>query len=159
MKTVKTLFLAFVATSFLFVSCNNNDDDPTPSGKYLRAKVDGVAYESNTSLLSGQAVFGQVLLSGFENASGRSFTLDFTENLAVGSYTFNGSVGNDVAAAYYPGGIAGASYGDISGNFTILEYDTVANSVKGTFNFVGVNDVNVDTINVTNGEFFMEYQQ
>jgi hypothetical protein len=159
MKFTKFLFLAFAAI-LAFAACNN-DDDSSSSGPYLRAKVDGDSYESNTSLLTGQAIFGDVLLTGFEsaNGTGRSFTLVFEENLAVGAYPYDGSVGNNVAAVYYPGGVGAASYGDISGSFTILEYDSVANSIKGGFNFVGTEAINGDSVNVTEGEFSMTYQQ
>jgi hypothetical protein len=121
--------------------------------------VDGAAYESNSSLLTGQAAFGEVVIGGYESTLGKSISLGFKENLAEGTYIFDGSVDEQASAAYYAGGIAGSTYGDVSGSFTILEYDTVANSVKGTFNFVGVDALSEDSVHVTDGEFFMEYQQ
>ncbi len=158
MKTVKFLFLAIAAT-FAFAACNKDDDSSDKNDEfYLRAKVDGDDYESATSLLTGYAAFGQVVMGGFESAAGRSFTLNFEENLAVGTYAYNGSVSNNVAAVYYPGGVGSPSYGDISGSFTILEYDTVANTIKGEFEFIAEEPVSLETVSITDGEFSMKYQ-
>lgn len=157
MKIKKLIFLSFIAVILLITACNNGDDDNTPT-YYLEAKVDGSTFEANPNTLIGQAASGEIVLSGFESGSAESITLNLQENLEVGGYGFLGNVGNVVAASYYPGGVGSGTFGDVSGNLNILEYDTVANTIRGSFEFVG-EDINGITVNVTDGKFSMHYEQ
>lgn len=157
MKIQKLFFLSFIAATLLLTACNNGDEGETPT-YYMEAKVDGATFEAEGSTLTGQAAFGEVVLSGFEFGTTESITLNLQENLEAGGYNMSGNVSDVVSAAYYPGGVGSNTFGDISGELIISDYDTVANTIKGSFNFVG-EDINGVTVNVTDGKLFMKYQQ
>lgn len=167
MKTIKRISLVLALTvSTIFSSCGGSDDgggSSTPSGGFVKAKVDG----SNFSA-SGQFVIGQIAQGNFGMqgvlTNGTSifinvFALDGTletgvydlgannDSQTLGSLSYN--VFQGTTATIYD------SLGCDTGTGTVEITFIDATKIEGTFSFSGKN---IETCtgaakNVTNGQF------
>ena len=164
MKKIFFFLLLFsISVIFCFTGCNK---DNSSSASYIKGKVDGVAFETNSNMWATPGAAGDKIISFRGDWSGWSirFYLDGQgSNITTGSYDFvTGMVRNAViyenndgySAGYFCGGLAPCSY---SGSGKIIITDISKKLIRGTFEFVtDVNGATGVSKNVTNGEFYMK---
>jgi uncharacterized lipoprotein NlpE involved in copper resistance len=139
MKTILKTITIFLITLFAF-SCNKDDNKsntPSVNDNFIRAKINGVAYEA-----TGSAIHSHYDGVGFDiDSKDASYTgMDFyiLGEATVGTYNFVSSNSTTVGRLNYrlnhenfSSGFCGAS----SGTLTISSKN--GNTIEGTFNFNG----------------------
>lgn len=120
----------------------------------LSADIDG-------SLFTAPVVTGVILpslnkigVTGSDNNGSKSIGFQLPDNIAVGSYTFDGVAGNYVGQ--YNASSSEFYFAD-SGNLVISKHDVGAKKIEGTFNFIAKDFGGVVSISITNGKFSTTY--
>ena len=173
---MKSNFL-LIATMFMFLflgttSCSDDDDGGsggTAANGTISAKVDGVNFQSNEMLSTGNLVTqgptDSMTLQGTDN-SGKGFNFVINGYDGVGTYTFGGASLGFIVANWIEANASDplnsqtwtAPYDndDIRGEIQFSEDN--GENVKGTFSFTAKN-VNGDNsvVNVTEGSFNLNY--
>lgn len=176
MYFIKGMLLVFLA--FQFFSCENepltgefieDDQNDAEVGQFI-AKVAGQEYVASSASAT-LTTDNEMVITGLK-PGGENITLSIT-NAAVGSFNLTTGGTNTNAGTYFDGSInvlpyisAGALGG--SGLLNITELDTDAQTVSGTFSFMGVRikvdgdgnpildgngDPVLENIEITNGAF------
>lgn len=141
MKSILNSF-AILFVSLLTISCNNDDDPPTPTtatnDNFIKAKIDGVDY-----MVSGSAITGDQNSLAFNfrsDISGGGTGMDFSINgqAVVGTYALNysnastaGRLNYRLNGDIYSSGICSTS----GGTLTITAKNQ--KTIEGTFSFTG----------------------
>ncbi len=143
---VKAVLLAFLA--FQFYSCENEpltgefpDDEQVEAGEgQFRATIEGREFiaDSSGAYLSSE---NELEITG-KKSNGEMVVLAIT-NAAVGSFNLNSDGTGPNVGIFFDGHPLSLPYASIadaggSGQLKIIEMDTVAKTVTGTFSFVGV---------------------
>lgn len=143
---VKAVLLAFLA--FQFYSCENEpltgefpDDEQVEAGEgQFRATIEGREFiaDSSGAYLSSE---NELEITG-KKSNGEMVILAIT-NAAVGSFNLNSDGTGPNVGIFFDGQPLSLPYASIadaggSGQLKIIEMDTVAKTVTGTFSFVGV---------------------
>jgi hypothetical protein len=138
MKTILTTITFLLIT--LSMSCNKDDGETqnsTANDNFIRAKIDGVAYE-----VTGTALHGSLDEQGFDLDSRNSTStgMDFyiIGNVAVGTYNFStanvttqGRLNYRLSGENFTTGFCSVS----NGTLTITAIN--GKTVEGTFSFMG----------------------
>lgn len=149
---MKKLFYLFaICFSFTLISCGG-DDDANPEA-FLRATIDGNAFEAATITTVSDDTFGELLILSVGENADASFKigLNLPASLAVGTpFQIDAT---DL----------GITFTDADDNsFTTIgevELDrNESDNIGGTFSFVATDDSNpLNVLNITNGSFFFTY--
>lgn len=171
MKAVK-LFgkCLFLSLSMLALSCSSDDvtgGGSTPSGTYVKAKVDGTQYvtysisgfSAGVATSTGSGSGRLIMISGSNDMSGAtSFSINLLGINSTGEYTIGPD--SDSTLAFVLTG-SGVSYdtSDCEGATGTINITTLNDSkVEGTFSFTGKDDDNcTDSKSVTQGSFRGEF--
>lgn len=177
MKNFKKLLTAFSFLAVLFfVSCEvepvdqslinnansiNNGGIVNTSQYYVKAKVNGVqkVWSNNNGQVQVQFVNNMLLILGSTlSAEGINIGINNGDPISVGTYvldwaqhTCNYSESLNFYSSDYD------NFTTSPGEIKILEINTVNHTIKGTFNFVGKNTAMTVSKQVTEGEFFVNY--
>ena len=160
MKTLKNTF-TILFISILTLSCSSDDDSSgtTPNDNFIRAMIDGVAYE-----ITGDQIFNYKDASGFNIAFKNTVLTTGIDIALIGvptvqTYTCNNTNLTTVGRLQYhsPDLYTTAFCGDTSGIVTITSVN--GNTIQGTFNFTakGLAMCSEPAKVITNGTFKITY--
>lgn len=152
----------------VFVACSKDDDSSSPStntntsnpnnsDNYFRANFDGVL--NNLTPVGNADSSGSVIFIGGVTGQASGFpqlTLVFHDSLSPG--TFNLPTGGYPFATYNHA--MDSSLYSKSGQIVLEEFDKSNRRMKGTFSFklAGFSNTPRDSIQVTGGEFLINYR-
>lgn len=131
--------------------------NPSSSGTYLKATLDGAAWEATS--VTGFASLGQIMVNGTVSDVSKTVGITIPDNIAVGSYTFVEF--GDYMALYNVGKDINSivTYVSASGTLKITEHNKSTKKITGTFDFKGeVFGDPTKTANITSGSFSVTYQ-
>jgi len=134
---------------------DDNDNDNDNAAGSITAIVDGSPFSASGNFAGANFVSDVFNITGLQ-ADGESIVITIDEFDGVGTYDLEFSMSTIAGAAYVPetGANAFLSVADGgSGTLVVTEFDLVNNTTSGTFNFVGVESVTGDTVNVSEGVF------
>ena len=149
-----TLFLLLLV-GLTFTACS--DDEATPETPFFTATVAGSAFTGSTiDAIGDEDTFDElVVFTSGTNSTGdisigliipASVTIDQTYEVDATDFGLTYGT-DDEDAAYFT-----------VGTVTITALDTVAKSMRGSFDFTATNsDDDTDVVTVTGGEFFVGY--
>jgi hypothetical protein len=164
---------AFIAASLTFSSCSSDDGgggSSTPNGTYIKATVDGAAFQTleiqgqslATALKTGTGSGTLIMIQGSGDMNGsQTMVINMMGITGIGTYDVNAdSDGTTLAfvesgstTSYDTSNCAGAT-----GTLNITHYDDT--KVEGTFSFVGKVDEDCSmSKTITNGSFRGVYMQ
>ena len=124
----------------------------------MSAKIDGTSIKfNNVSAAKDNEGIGVI---GYNDSKDKSIVFGLPYDISEGTYEL-GDLGDDSTAVlvmYVEGsGDDGIGYLATSGELKITKHNKSSNTIKGTFHFEGSNFVS--TINVTDGEFDVKYDE
>lgn len=161
---ISTLFLAlFISVSLS--SCSDDDGgggSGTPSGEFVKAKVNGEDFASSTSydLVAASNPTSSALVVQGSNSSGEAIQLMLMNFDGVGTYDvsnmLNGQAMYTIANPFTS--YSSAAEGGASGEIEITLIDD--EKVEGTFSFTGrkAEEGATETVTVTEGQFRANFQ-
>lgn len=140
--------IAFTNGSFENIPYTGNTGG-NPGDEYMNATIDGTDTEfSNFASLS---VGDMMTISGFNMANSSNLQLVLPADITVGTYDITDNPFDGPTAVYFADE---ESWDAIDGSLTIIS--TSGGFIKGTFSFTAQDFDEVNTIEVTNGEFNIE---
>jgi hypothetical protein len=175
MKAIKLIGKClFLSLSMLALSCSSSDDDggggggSTPSGTYIKAKVDGTQYvtyniqgfSAGVATSSGSGSGRLIMITGGNDMNGNTaFSINLLGINATGTYDIGPD--SDSTLAFVMTGGSGVSYdtSNCAGATGTINITTLNDTkVEGTFSFTGKDDENcTDSKSVTSGSFRGEF--
>ena len=147
----------------LAFSCNKNDDgsstpEPSTNDNFIRAKVDGVAYEATGSNITREQNEPAFNMSTTYFGGGTGLDFSIRGEATIGTYNFSNSVVTTVGRLNYRDGATTDVYSTAycptsSGVFTITS--KTGKTIEGTFSFTGrvLSACSGTTVEVTEGTF------
>ncbi len=158
---MRNSFLFFLCSMMLVVSsCRKktvlDQFDDLNGGGSFEVKIDGSNFNANlevTAILDSDQD-GDLNIAGI-NTNGSNVTLNIKSVSGTGTYT----VADDQFAGFYVESNSTQYFADFTNGGTgTLNLTTFNNNkAKGTFNFTGINPLDGETIEVTNGSFDVTY--
>jgi hypothetical protein len=164
-KIYNTAFALLVLVGVTAISCSDDDSNSTynstPTGSYIKGKVDGAQFESvimgqSTAIATRTGSGDQTLISVQGTTLDTNTLLVTTMGITqTGTYTVDAQ--DDGTLMAYFSAASNVSYdtsdcGGATGTLNITHLD--ASKIEGTFNFVGKDDENCsNSKTVTEGSF------
>ncbi|MCW4469517.1 DUF6252 family protein [Flavobacterium sp. MFBS3-15] len=165
MKTItKIQFVLFMGLTLSLTSCSDDDSSGggTPSGEYVKAKVDGQNFRSSTSFDATAASHpnaSTLMVQGSDN-NGKVIQLMIMNFNGEGTYNVtdmtNGfaQYGMATTQTFYSSAAGGGAMGEVE--ITLVDDE----KVEGTFHFDGrrVQEGSTEMVEVTDGSFRANFQ-
>jgi len=127
------------------------------------AEVDGILLNPD-SINIGESIFNGVSrfnITVINSDTGERMGIFFPRDIEVGTYDLTTSLidGSEKFGQYTPEFGVSPTFISNPGTLTILNYDTEAGTIEGTFSFTGTDQLNQDptVYEITNGEFSLEF--
>ncbi len=169
MKNYKTFWKSiFLASAILaFNACSDDDDNggggSTPSGTYVKAKVDGTTYETfriqgvsaATAISTGSGDSRLIMIGGSIDQSGtKAWSVNLLGINATGEYPLNADSNSTVAYVENGTGVSYDNSNCTGTDGTVKITKLTDTEVEGTFSLVGKNDEDCSMAKtITQGSF------
>lgn len=124
----------------------------TPGDNFLKAKIDGVAYEA--SAISGSSVFGIFQITGTAANGQKSIGFILDPEITVGEHDLEGFLGTNTAQ-YNPD--SNTALNSNSGKINITVHDKTNKLIEGTFHFEASDLLGTVSASITDGDFSVKY--
>ena len=130
-----------------------NTETPEAHTDSFTAKIDGASYTA--TIIQATVIGGKLQMTGSKGTS-EGITITIASDADAGSYTSSMA---DYSASYaISSGGTGTNYIAESGSpITITSHDKTNKIVKGTFSFIGKDFQSTASVNITDGEFAVQY--
>lgn len=135
----------------------------TTGSYYLRMKVDGTLVNFSVAAPSTSTTYNGLAFMIVSAAMTSSFSLQVSSPQGLGTYPYSDP--DEINVCTYteiPGMLLfSSSYDDFTnspGSIIITDLDTVNQTIKGTFTFIGKNDDMTQSRTITQGEFYLPYE-
>ncbi len=158
--------MGVLAIAIAFSSCKKDDTDPEgdQSGnpvftESFSAKVDGATFNETILNALEFTASSKIVISASANSSFPAIGLHMPNNIAPGTYTFNGST---IQGLYNVGQTMNDVYASAigTGTLTITSHNTSTKQIEGTFSYVATpapGNSNTNSFNITEGSFAVDY--
>lgn len=162
MKTMKSLLIAALSFSLLFMSCSKdkdetNPDNSTTQGNSLTCKVDGNAWTASLAVVATNSG-GVLTVTGSDSNAGQC-QITLMNVKGTGTYELGGSATNPNTGRWTQGldpnnDTFTTMMGIGSGSVEITEL--TSSKVSGTFSFTAKN-MNSQGVSITDGSFSSDF--
>lgn len=166
---LSTLFSLALLTSFLFLACNNDDDQQPekldPEGDCMTATIDGEFFNGEdvkvTVLPVGESITLVGIINNLTTLELKTLTINIVRTttegpIPPGTYLLEDNFGN-ITSQYVDGPLTTpTNHGYAMGTLVILEHDTTAKRIEGEFNLEG-EDEDGNASSITDGYFDIKY--
>lgn len=143
-----------LVTNGIFDSIPVEASLPPTGDNYLRATIDGTAFEAGSLVAGVPTQTGQLSIIGSDSQGSSGLGLFLPSDIGPGTYSLDGS---DGVSSFYSQSVS-QTFQAQSGTITIIAHDQNAREISGTFTFTvtDVSDKN-QSIAITAGSFLATY--
>lgn len=149
---MKRLLAMSIFLAVLAMGCKKDDNDVTPG---MTAKIDGESWKATTTLAIYSKSLNVIQITGMQGVMEKTIQIQ-ANGYKTGTYNFsNTELGASGVYTLNTGmnGVYSSFMADTPvGKMVITELDTVANTISGSFNFEGYNEIG-NKIVITEGVF------